>query len=211
MKIILKTDIEGLGDLGDVVEVKPGYARNYLFPKKLAMHFNEHNLGQIKVKREKHQQKIQAETMTAMEKKAKIDETVVTFSRQSGKKDTLFGSVKTGDIAQELASLGFEVDKKNIGLEQPIKSLGEYQVPVKLYKEVVAQLKVTVTSENQPPEETETQKTAEDEPVADSPEERTEQPSEPAGQTSGEPESPESESPNPKPESTEEEPKTEKE
>lgn len=154
MKIILKTDIEGLGDLGDVVEVKSGYARNYLFPKKFAMKYNRHNMEQIRVKREKHQQMIKVETDSALDIKKAIEEHTITLSRQAGKKDTLFGSVKAGDIAESLSALGFEVDRKKVKLDNPIKSLGKYQVPVRLFKDVVAEVEVNVVSANQP-EETE--------------------------------------------------------
>jgi large subunit ribosomal protein L9 len=148
MKVILKSDIEGLGDLGDVVEVKPGYARNYLLPTGRALIHNQHNINQMEVKKAKHQKKIELEKLSALEQKTKFEELSISILKKSGKNDILFGSVGVSDIVKELSLTGIEIENKKLKLAQPIKKLGDYIIPVKLFKGVIAELKVSVLSDN---------------------------------------------------------------
>lgn len=145
MRIILQENVEKLGTRGQVVEVADGYARNYLLVRKLGIPATEENLkrlGKIRAalaKREATEKEL-AETLAAQ-----IAAAAVTVPRTAGENDQLFGSVTSADIAEALGALGFPVDKRRIQLEEPIKLIGEYQVPVKLHQEVSTTVKVLVT------------------------------------------------------------------
>ena len=144
MEVILRTDMENLGKLGDVVKVKPGYARNYLIPKELAMQATSGNLKLFEQQRRKLQEKLDKARSQAQSLAEKLEETVLQIPVRVGEGDKLYGSVTSAMIAEALASKGLEVDKKDIELENPIRSLGEHQVPVKLYSGVRPELKVNV-------------------------------------------------------------------
>jgi large subunit ribosomal protein L9 len=144
MKVILKEDVVNLGHLGDVVEVAPGYARNFLIPKKKALEATDKNLTAIE-----HQKKLLADQRKRERKEAeelviRVDNTSITLPVQVGEEDKLFGSVTNKDISEALAKEGIQVDKHNILLEKPIKELGIFSVPIKIHPEVTANLKVWV-------------------------------------------------------------------
>jgi len=144
MRVILRTDIEKLGKLGDVVDVKPGYARNYLLPKKLAMLATPSNLKVFEHEKKKLEEKLNAERFKAKELAEKLESEKIEIQVRVGEGDKLYGSVTSSNIVDELAKRGYEIDRKKVELDKPIRSLGEYQIPVKLYPGVVATLNVSV-------------------------------------------------------------------
>jgi large subunit ribosomal protein L9 len=144
MRVILRTDIEKLGKLGDVVEVKPGYARNYLLPKKLAMLATPSNLKIFENERKKLEERLNAERFKAKELASKLEQQEIIIPVRVGEGDKLYGSVTSSTIVESLKEKGFDVDRKKIELDKPIRSLGEYKIPVKLYPGVVATLNVSV-------------------------------------------------------------------
>ena len=144
MKVILKEDVSNLGRMGDIVEVAPGYARNFLIPKNKAFEATTKNLKTVE-----HQKKMLTDETRRKMKEAeslatKINEASVTISVQVGEEEKLFGSVTNKDIGDALAKEGIEVDKHVILLEKPFKELGIFTVPVKLHPEVTANLKVWI-------------------------------------------------------------------
>ena len=147
MEVILKEDVANLGHRGDVVKVADGYGRNFLLPRKLALQAtlaNKAVIEQMKAAaaRRSATEKAQAEALVT-----KLEPLVLTFSRKSGESGQLFGSVTSADIASELESKGFEVDRRKIQMNEPIKGLGNFNVVVKLHREVTAHLKVQVVAE----------------------------------------------------------------
>ena len=149
MELILREDVPKLGRRGDVVEVRDGYGRNYLLPKKLAVLSNAGNrkmVEQIKasaVRREATEQS-QAEQLAKM-----LATLSVSIARKAGETGTLFGSVTSLDVAEALEKAGYQIDRRKIDLEVPIKQLGEYQVPVRLHREVTASIAVHVVAEKE--------------------------------------------------------------
>jgi large subunit ribosomal protein L9 len=147
MQIILQEDIEKLGTRGQVVEVAEGYARNFLLPRKLAMPASEGNLKRL----EKIRTTLAKLTATEREQAQKIADALstvtITLTRKAGENDHMFGSVTSADLAQELSNQGHTVDKRKILLVEPIRTLGEYQVSVKLYSDVTGEFKVIVNRE----------------------------------------------------------------
>ncbi len=147
MQIILQEDVEKLGLRGEVVDVAEGYARNYLLPRKLAILASKGNLNRL----EKIRGALAKRTATECESAQRLAEMLagvsVTLRRKAGENDQLFGSVNAADISEALAAQGFTVDKRKITLEQPIKLVGEYQVPAKLHHDVTASIKVIVQRE----------------------------------------------------------------
>jgi large subunit ribosomal protein L9 len=150
MQIILQEDIEKLGHRGDVVTVKPGYARNFLLPRKLAVEASAGNLKAI----EKIRASLAKKTATEMEAAKKHAEALngveLSFTRKTGENDQLFGSVTTGDIAEALEAKGFKIDKRQIHTAEPIKALGDFRATVKVFRDVTAELKIQVHKEQQP-------------------------------------------------------------
>jgi len=144
MQVILKEDVEKLGAMGQIVEVKRGYARNYLLPKSLAVEATDRNLKQLehtkRVVTDKIK-KVQKESQTLAEK---IGQTALTLYHLAGEEEKLFGSVTSMEIAEALKEQGIEIDKRKIVLDEPIRRLGEFAVPVKLSGGVTAELKVSV-------------------------------------------------------------------
>ncbi len=153
MKIILNEDIEHLGQLGDLVEVKPGFARNYLFPRGFALKPTGHNLEMIKYKKIKAQKRLELEKLSALEQKQKLEELTLTIEKKAGESDTLFGSVTTIDIQEKLAELGTQIDRKKIHLDEPIKKLGHHLCKVKLIEDIEAEIKIEVVRQNEETEE----------------------------------------------------------
>ena len=150
MEVILRDHVENVGKRGEVVKVADGYARNYLLPRKLALVATPGNLKQIERERVKLDAK-EAEEKTAAEAVAtRMSGVQVVISRKVGETEALYGSVTSADIAEALAKLGYETDKRKIGLREPIKKLGEQIVPVKLHREVIVQLPVKVVAEGRP-------------------------------------------------------------
>jgi large subunit ribosomal protein L9 len=147
MQVILKERLEHLGNAGDVVTVKPGYARNYLVPKGLAYEANEANLKRIAREREvaaRHE----AEAVGAARESAKaIEGLSVTFTARAGEEGKLFGSITSSDIAEKLAEQGVEIDRRQIQLDEPIKALGVFTVAIRLHAEVRPELKVWVVKD----------------------------------------------------------------
>ena len=149
MKVILRDDIEGLGKMGDIVTVADGYARNFMFTRKLAVQADTKNMRAVEHERRVIQErgkKLKAAAATVAEKLAAMK---VTISARAGEEDKLFGSVTSMDIAGKLREMGVEVDKKKIVIADPIKRLGSYSVEVKLGHEVTASVPVEVVAEQQ--------------------------------------------------------------
>jgi large subunit ribosomal protein L9 len=147
MEVILKEDVNNLGHRGDVVKVAEGYGRNFLLPKKLAMEASAANKAVIEqmknsAVRRSAQEKTQAEALVAQ-----LDAEALTFTRKTGENDHLFGSVTSSDIAQQLEEKGFSIDRRKIHLDEPLKSLGDFLVPVRLHREVTAHVKVSIQAE----------------------------------------------------------------
>ncbi|MFC1838673.1 50S ribosomal protein L9 [Thermodesulfobacteriota bacterium] len=147
MKVILTTEIDSLGMEGDVVKVADGHARNYLIPKGFALEANKQNIKMMEMQKKKIDgRKLKAREI-AEQVKEDIKEKVVTITHKAGEEDKLYGSVTSMDIAEEMEKLGISIDRRKIILDKPIKSLGEYEVSVKLHPEVSGTLKVVVAPE----------------------------------------------------------------
>lgn len=144
MQVVLRADIENLGRLGDVVKVKPGYARNYLIPKGLAMLATEKNLKIFEREKKKLQEKMDAIRFAAQELKEKLEALEVVIEVRVGEGDKLYGSVTAANIADKVQELGYEIDKRKIIIPEPIRALGEYDLEVRLHPDVKAILKVKV-------------------------------------------------------------------
>ncbi len=147
MKLILREDVENLGKGGELVEVKPGYGRNFLLPRGLAVAANPKNVRELE-----HQKSIAAAKAAKLKASAqavakRISDTPVTLKRKVGEQDKLYGSVTALDLAEALAARGLELDRRTIDLAEPIKTVGTFEVPVKLHSEVIGKVKVTVEPE----------------------------------------------------------------
>ncbi|HUV71083.1 MAG TPA: 50S ribosomal protein L9 [Terracidiphilus sp.] len=147
MEVILKEDVDNLGHRGDVVKVADGYGRNFLLPRKLAMQATAANKAVIDQMKSAAARRSASEKAVAEVLVAKLEPVVLSFTRKSGEAGHLFGSVTSADIAAELASNGFEIDRRKIQLREPLKSVGEFSVGVKLHREVTAQVKVKVVAD----------------------------------------------------------------
>jgi len=147
MEVILKEDVTNLGSRGDVVKVAEGYGRNYLLPRKLAIQANAGNKAVIVQMKAASVRRSAKEKTQAEELAKQFDGLSVSFQRRSGEHDHLFGSVTSGDIADAIAKKGVTLDRRQIQLHEPLKTLGEFIVPVKLHKEVTAHLKVVIEKE----------------------------------------------------------------
>ncbi len=147
MEVILKEDVNKLGSRGDVVKVAEGYGRNYLLPRKLAIQADAGNKAVIVQMKAASVRKSAKEKTQAEELAKQFDGLSVSFQRRSGEHDHLFGSVTSGDIAEAVAKKGVTLDRRQIQLHDPLKSLGEFTVPVKLHKDVTAHLKVVIEKE----------------------------------------------------------------
>ncbi|MCX6552900.1 MAG: 50S ribosomal protein L9 [Acidobacteria bacterium] len=145
MEVILRDHVENLGRRGDVVKVADGYARNYLLPRKLALPATEANRKVVERQRKIVDAHEAAEKAGAETLAARMAQAECVLARRVGEHETLYGSVTSADIAEALAAKGFEIDKRKIQLDEPLKQIGEFTVPIKLHREVVAQLRVKVT------------------------------------------------------------------
>ena len=147
MEVILKEDVAKLGSRGDVVKVAEGYGRNFLLPRKLAIEASAGNKKVIEQMRAAALRRSANEKAQAEELSKQFEGLSVAFERRSGEHDQLFGSVTSGDIAESLEKKGFNLDRRKIQLHEPLKTVGEFMVPVKLHREVTAHLKVVIAKE----------------------------------------------------------------
>jgi large subunit ribosomal protein L9 len=147
MQIILQEDVEKLGHRGDVVTVKPGYARNFLLPNKIGIQATPGNMKALERIRGSLAKKTATELDAAKKQAELLSGVSVKFARKTGENDQMFGSVTTGDIAEALKKQNFEVDKRQVQLADPIKSIGEFPVTVKVFRDVTAEIKVHVEKE----------------------------------------------------------------
>jgi large subunit ribosomal protein L9 len=147
MEVILKEDVNKLGSRGDVVKVAEGYGRNYLLPRKLAIVANEGNKAVIAQMKAAAVRRSAKEKSQAEELAKQFEGLSVSFQRRSGEHDQLFGSVTSGDIAEGVIKKGINLDRRQIQLHDPLKTLGEFTVSVKLHKDVTAHLKVVIEKE----------------------------------------------------------------
>lgn len=146
-EIILQEDVENLGSAGDVVDVKPGYARNFLIPRGLARRATAGNLKRIQEERRRREKAATRERQVAEDLSERLEGLSLSFSVRAGEEGRLFGSVTASDIADRLAEQGLEVDRRTLQLEEPIKELGVYRVSVDLHAEVRPELKIWVVAE----------------------------------------------------------------
>ncbi len=144
IRVVLQDDVANLGTSGDVVRVRPGYARNYLIPRGLAAPATEANLARVEELKRKADERAQQRLAAAQELRAKLEAASVKLERSVGEENKMYGSVTVKDIEEAYAAIGIEVDRRKVTLPDPIKSLGLHEVPVKLHPEVSAQLRVEV-------------------------------------------------------------------
>ena len=147
MEVILREHVDNLGSRGDVVKVAAGYARNYLLPRQLALPVTQASKRQIEREREKAEARDAEERAAAEALSQRVAGFDISISRRVGENNTMYGSVTSADIAQALAAKGFEVEKRKITLAEPIKSIGEHTVQVKVHRDVTAEVKVKVVPE----------------------------------------------------------------
>lgn len=151
IEVILKQEIEHLGERGDIVKVAPGYARNYLLPRKLALAVTSGNRKQIEFEKRAAAAKAAEERAVAQALATRFAQVELVITRKVGETGQLYGSVTSADIVEALAAQGFEVDRRRVQLGDPLKAVGETQVPIRLHRDVTAQVKVVVAPENPPP------------------------------------------------------------
>jgi large subunit ribosomal protein L9 len=147
MEVILREHVEHLGDRGEVVKVADGYARNYLLPRKLALLATEGNKKQIQREKVKFDVKEAEEKKVAEAMAERLGSVEIAIARRVGETEALYGSVTSGDIAEALAAKGFELDRRKLQLADPIKRLGEFEISVKLHREVIAKVRLKVVAE----------------------------------------------------------------
>jgi large subunit ribosomal protein L9 len=147
MEVILREHVDNLGRRGDVVKVADGYARNFLLPRRLALTVTDGNRKQIERERKVADARESEERQQAEALAARLTQVEIVIARRVGETEALYGSVTSADIAEALAAKGFEVDRRRVQLAEPIKQLGEFEVPVRLHRDVTATVKVVVTRE----------------------------------------------------------------
>jgi len=147
MKVILRQDYEKLGVAGDIVKVKPGFARNFLIPQGLALSASKQNMNRFETEKKQMNWRKEQEKRKSEEIAKELENVSCTITVQVGEEDKLFGSVTAQNIADSLQAQGYTIDRRKIVLEEPIKSLGIYSVPIKLYQDVEAKVKVWVVKE----------------------------------------------------------------
>ena len=147
MKVILTKTLEHVGDAGEIVEVKPGYARNYLLPRELALIANSGNMAVDESVKKQHGAQLAKDKREAEEKAKALSKASVTIAVAVGEEDRIFGSVTNQQIGEQLNEQGFEVDRRTIQLDEPIRALGVYDIPIKLHSEVETTVKVWVVKE----------------------------------------------------------------
>jgi large subunit ribosomal protein L9 len=144
IEVILKEHVEHLGQRGEIVKVADGYARNFLFPRKLALAVTTENKKQIERERVKAEAREAGELLEAQALQSRLEAAEISIGRRVGENDTLYGSVTSADIAEALAARELPIDRRKIQLGEPLKTLGEHTVPVKLHRELTANVKVTI-------------------------------------------------------------------
>jgi large subunit ribosomal protein L9 len=147
MEVILREHVENLGQRGEVVKVANGYARNYLLPRKLALTVTEGNRKQIERERKVAETREAEERQSAEAIATRLADVVVTIQRRVGGTEALYGSVTSADIAESLAAKGFDIERRRIQLAEPIKQLGEFQVPIRLHRDITANVNVVVAKD----------------------------------------------------------------
>jgi large subunit ribosomal protein L9 len=148
MEVILREDIESLGTRGTVVKVAPGYARNFLLPKKMAVAATESNKKIVEQERQSHLKREAKESAEANDLAKLMAAVEVTIAHKAGENDQLFGSVTSADIATALEKQGYTIDRRKVNLEEPIKKLGDFKATVRLHKEVSVEIPVHVVKED---------------------------------------------------------------
>lgn len=143
-EVILRAEVENLGHAGDVVDVAPGYARNFLLPRGLAYVATEANKHRVAQEKKKYQEKLAQEKVLAEQVAARLEGHEILFRMLAGEEDQLYGSVTTADVSDRLVEAGYEIESRDVKLGQPIKALGEYEVPVRLHPEVSVAIRVVV-------------------------------------------------------------------
>jgi large subunit ribosomal protein L9 len=147
MDVILREHVDNLGRRGEVVKVADGYARNYLLPRKLALLVTDGNKQQIERERGKFEAREQEEKKLAEAMAARLSGVEIQIARKVGETEVLFGSVTSTDVATAMAAKGFEIDRRRLTLREPIKKLGEYDIPLRLHPDVTIPIKVKVVAE----------------------------------------------------------------
>lgn len=150
MKVILKQDVEKLGNAGDIVKVAPGYGRNYLIPRKFAIEATPGNVKIVEMEKVGQAKRDHREKSAAALLAQEIVKLTVTIQRKTGDEGSLYGSVTSLDIAEFLLARSIDIDKRKIQLEEPIKAIGEYQVPIRLHRDVTVPVRVIVEAEPEP-------------------------------------------------------------
>ena len=148
MQIILRKDYENLGKIGDVIMVKPGYARNFLIPGGIAYSATKANLARLEHDKKMLELQDLKERRRAGDLHAKLHDLRLLIPVQTGEEDRMFGAVTSADIAEAVKERGVEIDRRKIQLDEPIKNLGEFEIPIKLHREVIAILKVDVVKQS---------------------------------------------------------------
>jgi large subunit ribosomal protein L9 len=146
-EVILRAEVDELGHVGDLVEVAPGYARNYLLPRGLAYVATDANKQRVAQEKKKYEAKLERERADAEALSSRMEGLTLEFRAMAGEEDQLYGSVSIADIADRLEALGFEIERSQIKLDQPIKSLGEFEVPLRLHPQVTRPISVKVERE----------------------------------------------------------------
>jgi large subunit ribosomal protein L9 len=147
MEVILKEDVPKLGHRGDVVKVAEGYGRNFLLPRKLAIEATQANKAVIEQMKQSAIRRSAVEKADSEALAKQLDAVSLTFARKAGEKDHLFGSVTSTDIAEALEQKGFNIDRRKIQLHEPLKSIGEFDIPIRLHRDVTSRVKVVVEKE----------------------------------------------------------------
>jgi large subunit ribosomal protein L9 len=150
MEVILREHVDNLGQRGEIVKVADGYARNYLLPRKLALLATDGNKQRIAKERVKFEAVEAEERKIADAMAARMNNLELQISRKVGETEALYGSVTSSDVGEALAKKGFEVDRRKIQLQEPIKRLGEFDIPIKLQRDVTATIKLKVVAEGEP-------------------------------------------------------------
>ena len=146
VKLILREDVPSLGNAGEVVSVKPGFARNYLLPQGKAMPATDANVSELEHHKRVVLERVTRERRVFEAQRDRLQAQLLQFTAQAGEEGKLFGSVTASQIAEELAAKGIEVDRRKIQLEEPIREVGEHTVSIRLHREIVANVKVKVTA-----------------------------------------------------------------
>jgi len=147
MEVILKEDVPKLGHRGEVVKVAEGYGRNYLLPRKLAIEATQGNKAVVEQMKQSAVRRSAVEKSDAESLAKQLEAVSLTFERKAGEKDHLFGSVTSSDLAEALEKKGFNIDRRKIQLPEPLKSLGDFEVPIKLHRDVATKIKVSIHKE----------------------------------------------------------------